>query len=299
MFVFCVILQKNIIMQNLTPSTKGEVAIYQPDNSIHLEVLTDQETVWLSQAQMMELFETTKQNISLHIRNIFKEKELQKKATVKDYLIVQSEGTRQVQRVVSCYNLDIIISVGYRVKSQRGTQFRIWANQILKDYLLRGYAINARIDSVEHRVSKLEFQNHEINNVIQKALPLEQGIFSDGRIFDAYVFVSDLIKSAKKSIILIDNYVDESVLLLLSKRKKKVSAKILTAGFNETLQQDLEKHNAQYPPITIEKFAKSHDRFLILDNKEIYLIGASLKDLGKKWFGFSKMENDWVLSQLP
>jgi len=285
-------------MPNLTPTAKGEVAIYQPDNSIHLEVLTYQETVWLTQAQMVMLFNRDKSVVSRHIKNIFDEYELEKESTVAYFATVQDEKGRQVERLLEYYNLDLIISVGYRVKSKQGIMFRRWATQVLKDFLLKGYAVNARIDSVEHRVSKLEFQNHEINNVIQKALPLEQGIFSDGRIFDAYAFVSKLIKSAKKSIILIDNYVDESVLLLLSKRNENVSARILTANFTETLKQDLEKHNAQYPPINIEKFTKSHDRFLILDNKEIYLIGASLKDLGKKWFGFSKMESDWILSQL-
>jgi len=280
--------------------SKNQVVLYQSKNlPTDLSVRIENDTLWLTQKQIADLFGTKVPAISKHVRNIFVSKELKHSATVSKMEIVQQEGNRTVVRDFIFYNLDMILSIGYRVNSRQATQFRIWANEILKDYLLRGYAINARIDSVEHRVSKLEFQNHEINNVIQKALPLEQGIFSDGKIFDAYVFVSDLIKSAKKSIALIDNYVDESVLLLLSKRKKKVSAKILTAKFTETLQQDLEKHNAQYPPITIEKFTKSHDRFLILDNKEIYLIGASLKDLGKKWFGFSKMENDWILSQLP
>jgi len=285
-------------MPNLTPTAKGEVAIYQPDNSIHLEVLTYQETVWLTQAQMVMLFNRDKSVVSRHIKNIFDECELEKESTVAYFATVQDEKGRQVERLLEYYNLDLIISVGYRVKSKQGIMFRRWATQVLKDFLLKGYAVNARIDSVEHRVSKLEFQNHEINKVIQKALPLDQGIFCNGEIFDAYVFVSDLIKSAKKSIILIDNYIDETVLLLLSKRNKNVSARILTASFNETLQQDLNKHNAQYPPIHIEKFTKSHDRFLIIDNKETYLIGASLKDLGKKWFGFSKMESDWILSQL-
>ena len=280
--------------------SKNQVVLYQSKNLPEdLSVRIENDTLWLTQKQIADLFGTKVPAISKHVRNIFVSKELKHSATVSKMEIVQQEGNRTVVRDFIFYNLDMILSIGYRVNSRQATQFRIWANEILKDYLLRGYAINARIDSVEHRVSKLEFQNHEINNVIQKALPLEQGIFSDGRIFDAYVFVSDLIKSAKKSIVLIDNYVDESVLLLLSKRKKKVSAKILTANFSETLQQDLEKHNAQYPPISIEKFTKSHDRFLILDNKKIYLIGASLKDLGKKWFGFSKMENDWILSQLP
>ena len=277
---------------------QANVILYQTNNLPQaINVRVENETVWLNRQQIAMLFDRDIKTIGKHINNALAQ-ELMGFPTVANFATVQIEGKRSVMRNIEYYNLDMILSVGYRVNSPNGIAFRIWANEILKDYLLRGYAINARIDSIEHRVSKLEFQNHEINNVIQKALPLEQGIFSDGRIFDAYAFVSKLIKSAKKSIILIDNYVDESVLLLLSKRNKNVSAKILTANFTETLQQDLEKHNAQYPPIHIEKFTKSHDRFLIIDDKETYLIGASLKDLGKKWFGFSKMEGDWILSQL-
>ena len=284
-------------MSNLTPTAKGEVAIYQPDSSIHLEVLTDQETVWLSQAQMSMLFQRDQSVISRHLNNIFREKELDEKSNMQILHITN------VDRPTSFYNLDVIISVGYRVKSQQGILFRQWATKVLKEFIIKGYAINQRFERVEtlaidteKRVAETE---KKIEFFVKTALPPLEGIFSDGKIFDAYVFVSDLIKSAKKSIILIDNYVDESVLLLLSKRNENVSAKILTANFTETLQQDLEKHNAQYPPITIEKLTKSHDRFLIIDSKETYLIGASLKDLGKKWFGFSKMENDWILSQLP
>jgi len=279
-------------MPNLTPTAKGEVAIYQPDNSIHLEVLTDRETVWLTQAQMSRLFERERSVITKHIRNVFKERELIKDSVCANFAHTATDGKLYD---VEYYNLDVIISVGYRIKSQRGIEFRQWATGVLRDYVLRGYAVSQRFERIEGRVSEAE---KKIDFFVRTELPPREGIFSNGQIFDAYVFVSDLIKSAKKSIILIDNYVDESVLLLLSKRKKKVSAKILTAGLTEVLQQDLEKHNAQYPPIHIEKFTKSHDRFLILDNKEIYLIGASLKDLGKKWFGFSKMENDWILSQI-
>jgi len=285
------------LMNNLPQTTnKGEVAIYQPNDSIQMEVIMDQETVWLSQTQMVELFETTKQNVSLHIQNIFKERELERIATVKDYLIVQNEGKRQVQRVVSYYNLDVIISVGYRVKSHRGTQFRQWAIRVLKDYLLKGYAINQRFEHIERKVFE---HDKQIETLVQQALPPKQGVFFDDQIFDAYVFVSDLIKLAEKSIVLIDNYVDESVLLLLSKRDKNVSAKILTSNLNATLKQDLSKHNAQYLPIEIDVFTKSHDRFLIIDDTQVFHIGASLKDLGKKWFAFSKIESEWLLNALP
>jgi len=287
-------------MQNFTPTSKGEIAIYQPDNSIHLEVLTNQETVWLTQAQMAELFKRERSVITKHIRNVFNERELKKESVCANFAHTAIDGKRYS---VEYYNLDVIISVGYRVKSQRGTEFRQWATRVLKDYMLKGHAINQRFERIEtftleteKRVAETE---KKIDFFVKTALPPIEGIFFDGQIFDAYTFVSDLIKSAKKSIILIDNYVDESVLLLLSKRKKNVSAKILTANFNQTLKQDLSKHNAQYPPIKIEKFTKSHDRFLIIDNSQIYHIGASLKDLGKKWFGFSKIENDWILAHLP
>ena len=258
-----------------------------PQKDVKIDVVVKDETIWLTQKAMAILFDTSRENVTMHLKNVFETSELQEFSVSKKFLLTASDGKNYNTQF---YNLDAIISIGYRVNSARATQFRVWATQVLKDYLLKGYAINARMDSVEFRVSKLEFQNHEINKVIQKALPLEQGIFYDGQIFDAYAFVSDLIKSARKSIILIDNYVDESVLLLLSKRKKNVLVKILTANFGQTLKQDLSKHNAQYPPIKIEKFTKSHDRFLIIDKTKVYHIGASLKDLGKKWFGFSKMK---------
>jgi len=287
-------------MPNLTPTTKGEVAIYQPDNSIHLEVLLKDETIWLTQAQIAELFGTKRQAITKHLKNIFDCGELEIHSVSSILEHTANDGKNYQTKF---YSLDAILSVGYRVNSINATLFRIWANKILKDYLLRGFAINQRFERVEtlaidteKRVAETE---KKIDFFVKTALPPIEGVLFDGQIFDAYVLASKLIKSAKKSIILIDNYVDESVLLLLSKRNKKVSARILTANLTETLQQDLEKHNAQYPPIVIEKFTKSHDRFLIIDNKETYLIGASLKDLGKKWFGFSKMEGDWILSQLP
>ena len=285
------------LINNLPQTTnKGEVAIYQPDNSFQLEVRMENETVWLTQAQMAELFQTTPQNITLHVGNIYKEAELEANSTCKNFLQVRQEGKRAVQRVASFYNLDVIISVGYRVKSQRGTQFRIWANKVLKDYLMKGYVINQRFERIEERVTNTERQ---IDFFVKTALPPVEGILFDDQIFDAYVFVSDLIKSAKKSIILIDNYVDESVLLLFSKRENNVSAKILTSNINATLKQDLSKHNAQYSPIDIEIFTKSHDRFLIIDGTQVFHIGASLKDLGKKWFAFSKIESEWLLKALP
>ena len=268
---------------------QGEIILYQPDETVKLEVRMEDETVWLTQAQMVELFCSTKQNISLHINNIFKEGELAEKATVKEYLTVRTEGNRNVKRKITCYNLDVIISVGYRVKSVRGTQFRIWANSVLKEYLLKGYSINQRLSELEKTVA---LHSEKIDFFVRTSLPPVEGIFFDGQIFDAYKFATDLIKSAKESIVLIDNYVDESVLLMLSKRNPGVSATIYTQKITAQLQLDLDKHNDQYPPINIRTYRNSHDRFMIVEDKEVYHIGASLKDLGKKLFAFSKLEID-------
>jgi hypothetical protein len=205
-------------------------------------------------------------------------------------LTAQNEGGRNVKRKVKLYNLDIIISVGYRVKSKTGTQFRIWANSILKDYLLKGYALNHRVEVIEKRINSLEIKNNEFDLILKPNLLPNQGIFYDGQIFDAYEIVARIIKSAQKSIILIDNYCDESVLRLLSKRASKVNATIYTNKKDSVLELDIEKHNQQYNPISVQILKKSHDRFLIIDNKELYHIGASLKDLGKKWFAFSKLQ---------
>ena len=264
----------------------NEIILYQPDETIKLEVRLENETVWLTQQQMAELFVTTPQNITMHIRNIYKEGELMTEATCKDFLQVRKEGTREVKRIQKIYNLDVIISVGYRVKSFRGTQFRQWALRVLKDYLLKGYSINQRLERLEQRVTQTE---NKIDFFVKTSLPPVEGIFYDGQIFDAYKFVCDLIRSAKQRIVLIDNYVDDSVLQMLDKRQSNVSATIYTKNYTPQLQLDLQRHNAQYAPIVIQSFTQSHDRFLIIDDT-IYHIGASLKDLGKKWFAFSKME---------
>ena len=269
------------------PEAKGEIVLYQPDETIRLEVRMEDDTVWLSQAQMAELFQTTKNNITLHIGNVYKEQELETNATSKESLLVRMEGNRQVSRILKLYNLDVIISVGYRVKSQRGTQFRQWANKVLKEYLLRGYSVNQRFERLEQRVAKTEEQ---IDFFVKTSLPPVQGIFFDGQIFDAYHFVADLIRKAKTSVTLIDNYVDDTVFTLLDKRGDGVTATIYTQHVSRQLQLDIEKHNAQYAPITIKGFNKAHDRFLLIDH-EVYHIGASLKDLGKKWFAFTQMKD--------
>ena len=281
----------------LYPSdNKGEIVLYQPDNSLKLEVRLEEETVWLSQAQMAELFQTTRNNVTIHISNIFKEGELEKFVVCKDFLHTTQHGAivgRTQTKSIKLYNLDVIISVGYRIKSQRGTLFRIWATHVIKDYLLRGFAINQRIERVERFAIETERRVTEtekkIDFYVKTTLPPKEGVFFEGQIFDAYVFVSDLVKSAKKSIVLTDNYIDESVLLLLSKRLPKVSAKIYTKQISPQLQLDLTKHNTQYEPVNIYESDSFHDRFLLIDNT-VYHIGASLKDLGKKLFAFSKME---------
>lgn len=257
-----------------------------------IEVLIENETVWLTQLQMVKLFQSTKQNISLHIANIFKEGELEENSVVKEYLTTATDGKKYKTKL---YNLDVIISVGYRVKSTTGTQFRIWANKILKDFLLKGYAINNRIEVLEKKVSSIEIKNTELQLLLNPNLPLQQGVFFEGELFDAHVLISKIIKSAHYSILLFDNYIDETVLTQLAKKNKGVVVKLYTKNINKQLQLDVEKFNTQYEPIFISKFDKSHDRFLIIDQKEIYHLGASLKDLGKKWFAFSKLLIDPAL----
>jgi hypothetical protein len=260
-----------------------------------IDVLIENDTVWLTQLQMVQLFQSTKQNISLHINNLFKEGELDEDSTVKEYLTVQNEGGRKVSRNIKLYNLDVIISVGYRVKSTTGTQFRIWANKILKDYLLKGYAINHRIEVLEKKVSSIEIKNTEFQLLINSNLSPQQGVFFEGELFDAHVLISKIIKSAHYSILLFDNYIDETILTQLAKKNKGVSVKIYTKSISRQLQLDVEKFNKQYDSLQVFEFDKAHDRFLIIDQKELYHFGASLKDLGKKWFAFSKLHIDPAL----
>lgn len=236
---------------------------------------------------MATLFGQTKQNVSLHINNCFRERELEEISVVKESLTTARDGKKYKTKY---YNLDVIISVGYRVKSKQGTQFRIWATNVLRDYLLKGYALNQRMNRIENNFDNLRQEVREISlQVNTNELP-KQGIFFQGQVYDAYAFSAELIRKAKKSIILIDNFIDDTVLTLLSKRNKHVAATIYTKTISKQFQLDLKKHNRQYPEIQVVEFTEAHDRFLILDEKELYHIGASLKDLGKKWFAFSKME---------
>ena len=276
---------------------QGELILYQPEESIKLEVRLENETVWLTQAQMAELFDVKENTITYHIKEIYNTEELEIESTTRKIRVVRKEGNRDVNRNIDFYNLDMIISVGYRVSSKRGVRFRQWANKILKEYLLKGYSINQRMENLEQKIdsrfskydNELQRINNQIDFFIHSSLPPVEGIFYSGLIFDAYEFAVNLIKSAKRSLILIDNYVDESVLLMLSKRSDGISATIYTQNINSKLQLDIAKHNAQYPPIHIKTYKNSHDRFLIIDGAEIYHIGASLKDLGKKLFAFSKL----------
>ena len=265
--------------------------LYRPNDTISIEVRLENETVWLTANQMAILFDRDEKTIRKHINNVFNEDEVPQ---INNTHFLRVDGVKQA---VAFYTLDVVISVGYRVKSKQGVMFRQWGNKVLKEYLLKGYAVNKRIELLEDRIdrrltdqdTKIEHLNKQVDFFVRTALPPTEGVFHDGKIFDAYKFATDLIKSAKKSLVLIDNYVDESVLLMLSKRNAGVSAKIYTSHLSDTLKLDLQKHNNQYPPIEIEKYTKAHDRFLIIDDSEVYHIGASLKDLGKKLFAFSKL----------
>ena len=288
----------------------NEIVLYQPNEQMSLEVKLENETVWLNRQQLSILFDRDVKTIGKHINNALKEElypvvakstttgnDSTSNATVAKFAIVQKEGNREVIRQVEFYSLDVILSVGYRVKSSRGIEFRRWANQVLKDYMLKGYAINQQMLAMEERIGR-QLQDHtiqihnlqeKVNFFVRTSLPPHQGIFYDGQIFDAYTFINDRIREATTRIILIDNYIDDSVLTILSKRADKVAATIYTKKPSAQLQLDIQKHNAQYTPIDIIPFDRSHDRFLCID-ETVYHLGASIKDLGKKWFAFNRME---------
>lgn len=263
---------------------QGEIILYQPDEAVKLEVRLEDETVWLTQEQIADLFGTKRPAITKHLNNIYKSGELDIDSTCS---ILEHMGNDGKQRYTTkYYNLDAILSIGYRVNSKNATLFRKWANSVLKDYLLKGYSINKRLSELERTVAQ---HTEKIDFFVRTALPPVEGIFYNGQIFDAYKFATDLVKSARRSIVLIDNYVDETVLLMLSKRSIGVSATIYTQRITQQLQLDLDKHNDQYAPIDIRTYRDSHDRFLVVDEMDVYHIGASLKDLGKKMFAFSKL----------
>ena len=300
-------------MNELTQHTaQGEIILYQPDETVRLEVRLEDDTVWLTQAQMAELFQTTKNNITLHIGNVFKEKELSTISTSKESLLVQTEGNRQVTRKRNLYNLDVIISVGYRVKSLRGTQFRQWANKVIKDHLLHGYSINYQMRQLEQKIDNQKTELQEIRNVlnthqekidffVRTNQPPVEGVLFEGQIFDAYKLVEALVKSAKREIILIDNYVDATIFDLLEKRAQGVAAAIYTEHIDQSLQHLQQLNQQQYRRrIEVKEYNnRFHDRFLILDDS-LYHFGASFKDLGKRLFAFELMgiDKNIILNQL-
>ena len=278
-------------------SLQGELVIYQANDDVKIEVVLNEDMVWLSQSQIVQLFQSSKANISEHIKNIYQQNELDKDSTIRNFRTVRVEGNREVLRNITYYNLDVIISVGFRVNTKIGIHFRQWANNILKNNLLKGYSINQRIDYIENKFDN-KLYNHDvqlkeiseqINYFVQKSMPPVQGVFYGGEIFEAYKFVSNLIKIANESIIVIDNYIDESVLTMFDKRKDGVMATIYTDKISNQLKLDLERHNKQYSAIEIQTVKDIHDRFVIIDNENVFHIGASLKDLGKKLFAFSKL----------
>ena len=267
----------------------GEIVVYQPDEITRLEVRVEGETVWLTQEQIARLFDVKRPAITKHIGNILSTQELDENSVCSILERTAADGKTYKTKF---FNLDMILSVGYRVNSRNAVNFRRWASKILKDYLLKGYSVNARLTSVEKQLADqrivLERHTKSIEFFVRTSLPPVEGVFYDGQIFDAYVFVSDLIRSARNSIVLIDNYIDESVLVLLSKRETVVTAEIRTGHITRQLKLDVQKHNSQYPPINIVQTHNIHDRFLIVDD-DVYHLGASLKDLGKKLFAFSKL----------
>ena len=275
---------------------RGEIILYQPESEVKLEVRLEEETVWLTQAQIAALFGTKRPAITKHLSNIYNSGELAQDSTCS---ILEHMGNDGKQKYVTkYYNLDAILSVGYRVNSKNATLFRQWANKVLKEYLLKGHAVNQRLSNLENRVNSkfLEHEQHlnridsKIDFFVRTSLPPVEGVFYDGQIFDAYKFATDLIRSARQSILLVDNYVDESVLLMLSKRNAGVKADIYTQAVSRQLQLDQQKNNSQYPPISIHTYKKCHDRFLIIDGTDVWHIGSSLKDLGKKMFAFSRLD---------
>ena len=275
----------------------SNIVVYN-DGELELKVSMNEETIWLTQSQMSELFGTSTDNIGLHLKNIYKEKELNENSTTENSSVVRQEGNRKVTRVIKHYNLDAIICVGYRVSSSKATKFRQWATKILKNYIQNGYVINGekitneRFVNLENDVNTLKSQMNEVKSFVKNnKLETNQGIFFDGQIYDSYSFIIDLIKTAKDEIIFIDNYIDDTVLTLFSKIPT-IKITIFTNIISKQLKLDFEKYSKQYDNITLKIFQNAHDRFLIIDKKEIYHIGASLKDLGKSWFAFSKINLD-------
>jgi len=271
--------------------SENKILVYD-SGEIELEVSVKNETIWLRQNEIAVLFDKDRTVITRHINKILEDKEVDEKSNVQKMHFANSD------KPVKLYSLDIVLAVGYRTNSSKAIRFRQWTTKILKSYISNSYAINSekitneRFVSLEQEVSLLRYEMQDIQSKVKDdVLEYKQGIFYNGQTFDAYLFVNDLVKSAKSSIKLIDNYIDETVLTLFSKNQN-IKITIYTKTISKQLKLDLEKYNSQYKNIEIKKFNASHDRFLIIDEQEVYHVGASLKDLGKKWFGFSKMDSE-------
>ena len=289
----------------MATETENQIVVYQPNETVRLDVRLENETVWLTQSQMGELFGCTTRNVRLHLENIYACGELIPEATRKDFFLVRMEGSRTVRRTVTCYNLDAIISVGYRVNSILGVKFRQWATKVLKEYLLRGYSINARMNQIEDRIDRrlvvydkrIESLEEKVDFFVQTREPPLQGVFYEGQLWDACSLVEKLIGRAKKTILLIDSWVGPGTLDMLAKKRKGVVVEVVTSPRgNKLAASDIAKFTAQYGGLSVKTSIAFHDRFLIIDDKELYLIGASLKDLGRKCFGFTKMDAGEIVS---
>ena len=280
--------------------SENQIVVYQPNETVRLDVRLENETVWLTQSQMGELFGCTTRNVRLHLENIYSCGELTQGATRKDFFLVRQEGDRQVKRNVTCYNLDAIISVGYRVNSVLGVRFRQWATQVLKEFMLRGYAFNHRLSELEDKMDRRLAKHDQdivdlkdkVDFFVQTSQPPVRGVFYDGQVFDAHVFAAKFILSAKKSILLIDSWVDVVTLELLAKKANGVTVEIVTSRRGNNISaSDAAKFNTQHGGLTITVSKNFHDRFLVIDDKTLYLVGASLKDLGWKCFAFTKLDS--------
>ena len=286
--------------QEVSPTQKNEIVVYQPDETLRLDVRLENETVWLTQGQMADLFQRDRSVITRHIGNVFSEGELTEGGNVQFLHIPLSD------KPIKLYSLNVVISVGYRVKSIRGTQFRIWATNVLRDYLLRGYAVNERLVQIEDRMDRrlaehgqrLDALEGKVDFFVRTQMPPLQGVFYDGQLWDARAFVDRLVKSARKSLLLVDNWATVETLDMLAAKQKGVAVTVVTSEHRDRkgnprpqiLPADVAKFNAQYPTLSVRFRENFHDRFLVVDDRDLYLIGASLKDLGKKCFGFTKMD---------
>ena len=287
-------------------ANENQIVVYQPNETVRLDVRLENETVWLTQSQLCELFGVVKSNVSYHLKNIFGTNELDYGATVRKIRTVRLEAGRNVSRDIEYFNLDVIISLGYRINSKLGIQFRQWATRVLKNYLLQGYAVNTQLaqleDKVDRRLAKHDSDIAELKEkvdfFVQTKEPPLQGVFYDGQLWDARALVLKLIQSAKRSLILIDNWATPEMLDLFAKKRKGVKVTIFTSEHydrkhvphRKISEADIATFNAQYPKLTVRCNESFHDRFLVIDDKELYLIGASLKDLGKKCFAFTKLD---------